>query len=135
LKKLALLVMAAVAISFIPGTVTLAAEEVPEHPLIRPFPGSVMAQNMSKYMKYDAFEFSVTDPETGKTEKVSIKGEYRRLLYEVFKENGERNTDISHLEFYENFKAAALEQGGEVRLEEPLVSRYLGMMGVRPGAR
>lgn len=121
MKKLTLLVMAAVAISFFSGTVTLAAEEVPEHPFIRPFPGSVMAQNMSKYMKYDAFDFSVTDPETGKTEKVSIKGEYRRLLYEVFKENGERNTDISHLEFYENFKAAALEQGGEVRREEPLI--------------
>ena len=121
MKKLALLVMAAVAISFISGTVILAAEEVPEHPLIRPFPGSVMAQNMSKYMKYDAFEFRATDPETGKTEKVTVKGEYRRLLYEVFKDDGERNTDISHLEFYENFKAAALEQGGEVMCEEPLV--------------
>lgn len=121
MKKLALLFMAAVAMCCISGSAALAATEVPEHPLIRPFPDSVLAQNMSKYAKYDAYEFHVTNPETGKTEKVKIKGEYRRLLYEVYRENGERNTDISHLEFYENFKAAALEQGGEVKCEEPLV--------------
>jgi len=72
---------------------------------------------MSKYKTFEAFEFRATNPATGKAEKVIVKGEYRRLLYEVFKENGERNKDISKLEFYENFKAAALEQGGEIRFE------------------
>ncbi|HPI98600.1 MAG TPA: OmpA family protein [Synergistales bacterium] len=94
-----------------------AKDPVPEHPLIRPFPGSVLSQNMSKYKTFEAFEFRATNPATGKAEKVIVKGEYRRLLYEVFKENGERNKDISKLEFYENFKAAALEQGGEIRFE------------------
>lgn len=74
---------------------------------------------MSKYIKYDAFEFRVNNPEKGKADKVNVKGEYRRLLYEVYKEGGERNKDISRLEFFENFKAAALEQGGEVKFEDP----------------
>lgn len=94
-----------------------AKDPVPEHPLIRPFPGSVLSQNMSRYKTFEAFEFRAMNPATGKAEKVIVKGEYRRLLYEVFKEHGERNKDISRLEFYENFKAAALEQGGEIKFE------------------
>lgn len=118
-EKTFIFLLTAVALCFVSGAMLFAAEEVPEHPLIRPFPGSVLAQNMSKYIKYEAFDFRVTDPETGKKEKMNIKGEYRRLLYEVFKDNGERNKDISRLEFFENFKAAAREQGGEVRFEDP----------------
>ncbi|HBG14201.1 MAG TPA: hypothetical protein DDW96_02570 [Synergistaceae bacterium] len=119
MRKAFLIVVAAMLTFYAMGAVSLAGEEVPEHPLIRPFPGSVLAQNMSKYLKFEAFDFRVTDPETGKVEKVNIKGEYRRLLYEVYREDGQRNKDISRLEFFENFKAAALEQGGEVRSEDP----------------
>ncbi|HCR38230.1 MAG TPA: hypothetical protein DIV80_01915 [Synergistaceae bacterium] len=119
MRKAFLIVVAAMLTFYAMGAVSLAGEEVPEHPLIRPFPGSVLAQNMSKYLKFEAFDFRVTNPETGKVEKVNIKGEYRRLLYEVYREDGQRNKDISRLEFFENFKAAALEQGGEVRSEDP----------------
>lgn len=119
MKKTSMFILAVLVLCFVSGAMVFAAEEVPEHPLIRPFPGSVLAQNMSKYFKFETFEFRRTDPETGKMEKVNIKGEYRRLLYEVFKDNGERNKDISKIEFYENFKAAALEQGGAVQYEDP----------------
>lgn len=96
-----------------------AAEEMLEHPLIRPFPGSVLAENMSKHANFEAFDFPVRDPQTGRQEKRNIKGEYRRLLYEVRKENGERVKGITTLEFFENFKAAAIARGGEVKWEDP----------------
>jgi outer membrane protein OmpA-like peptidoglycan-associated protein len=76
---------------------------------------------MSKYVRFEAFDFPAGNQETGKKEKHTVKGEYRYLLYEVRKENGERVTDISKLEFFENFKAAALKQGGEIKWEDPLV--------------
>ncbi|HPD97759.1 MAG TPA: OmpA family protein [Synergistales bacterium] len=118
MKKTLMLVLGVALMWIFSTTTAFSSEEVPEHPLIRPFPGSVLTQHMSKYSKYEAFDFFVANPETGKRDKMNIKGEYRRLLYEVFKDNGERNKDISRLEFFENFKAAALEQGGEVKYED-----------------
>ena len=94
------------------------AEEIPEHPLIRPFPGSVLAENMSKHYDFDAYDFRVQNPDTGKNEKKTVKGEYWRLLYEVRRADGSRNTDISKLEFIENFRAAAEEMGGEILYED-----------------
>jgi len=95
------------------------AAEIPEHPLIRPFPGSVLAENMSKHNDFEAFEFRVTNPDTGKAEKKQIKGEYWRLLYEVRNADGSRVQTITRLEFQENFRAAAEEKGGEVLWEDP----------------
>lgn len=100
-----------------PGKIS-AKEKVSEHPLIRPFPGSVLAQNMSHYRNFDAFTFTVTDPTTKQKTKKEVKGTYRRLLYEVRKEDGSRKTDISTIEFFENFKQAALEKGGKVAYED-----------------
>ena len=102
---------------FFVGSPLVLAKTVPEHPLIRPYPGSVLAQNMSKFQKFNAADFYVTDPATKKRIKKTIKGKYWRLLYEVRTPSGERVRDISKLEFFENFKAAALEKGGEVRYE------------------
>jgi len=94
------------------------AGEITEHPLIRPFPGSVLAQNMCKCSSFDMHEFFVTNPDSKKREKKPIKGTYRRLLYEVRNPDGSRKTDISTLEFFENFRAAAEEQGGQVLHED-----------------
>ena len=47
-----------------------------------------------------------------------IKGEYWRLLYEVRTASGERVRDISKLEFFENYKNAALQRGGKVVYED-----------------
>ncbi|MFO7976790.1 MAG: OmpA family protein [Candidatus Hydrogenedentota bacterium] len=95
------------------------AAEIPEHPLIRPFPGSVLAENMSKHSDFEAYEFRVANPDTGKAEKRLVKGEYWRLLYGVRNADGSRVTDISRVEFQENFRAAAEEKGGEVLWEDP----------------
>lgn len=103
------------------GGETIFAKEVKEHPLIRPFPGSVLAKNMSKYQRFNAYDFYYMNKETNKREKKQVKGEYYHLLYEVRTPSGERVRDISKLEFHENYKAAALEKGGEVVYEDTLV--------------
>ena len=94
------------------------AQEIPEHPIIKPYPNSVLAKNMSKYNKFDQFEFKVLNKKTKKTEKIKVKGQYWKLLYEVRKPGGERVQDISALEFFENYKNAAIEKGGEVLYED-----------------
>jgi len=94
------------------------AAEVKEHPLIRPYPDSVLAQNMSKYRKFDQHEFYVMNENTKKREKKPVRGEYWRLLYEVRKPDGSRVTDISKLEFLENYRMAAEEKGGQVIYED-----------------
>jgi hypothetical protein len=55
----------------------------PESQLIRPFPGSVLAENMSKYTNFDSFKFYVINEETQKREEVEVKGKKWQLLYEV----------------------------------------------------
>ncbi len=100
------------------AAVQLPAQNIPEHPVIKPFPNSVLAKNMSKYNKFDQFEFTVLSKTTKKKEKVTVKGQYWRLLYEVRKANGDRVRDISKAEFFENYKNAALEKGGEILYED-----------------
>ena len=94
------------------------AKTTKEHPLIRPFPGSVLADNMSKYNKFNAYEFYYLNETTKKREKKTIKGEYWRLLYEVRTPSGDRVRTISKLEFFENYRAAAVEKGGRVVFED-----------------
>lgn len=93
---------------------TVFAEAIKEHPLIRPFPGSVLAEKMSKYDKFNAYDFYYINETTKKREKKTIKGEYWRLLYEVRTPSGDRVKTISKLEFFENYRAAAEEKGGRV---------------------
>ena len=94
------------------------AQQIPEHPIIKPFPNSVLAENMSKYDKFNEFEFVVMDNATKKKEKFKVKGQYWKLLYEVYKPNGDRVKDISRVEFFENYRKAALEKGGEILFED-----------------
>ena len=99
-------------------TISTFAADIPEHPFIRPFPGSVLAENMSKYTNFDSYKFYVTNEQTQKREEVEVKGKKWKLLYEVRTSSGERVQDISKLEFFENYKAAALERGGKVVFED-----------------
>lgn len=98
--------------------VSVHAVDIPEHLFIRPFPGSVLAENMSKYNKFDSYKFYAINEETQKREEVEVKGEKWQLLYEVRTPSGDRVQDISALEFFENYKAAALEMGGKVVYED-----------------
>ncbi|MDD3656426.1 MAG: OmpA family protein [Atribacterota bacterium] len=99
-------------------TIPASAADIPEHPFIRPFPGSVLAENMSKYANFDSYKFYVTNAQTQKREEVEIKGKKWQLLYEVRTPSGERVRNISKLEFFENYKAAALERGGKIVFED-----------------
>lgn len=104
---------------FVLMTITpILAAEIPEHPFIRPFPGSVLAENMSKYANFDSYKFYVINEETQKREEIEVKGKKWQLLYEVRTPSGDRVQDISKLEFFENYKAAALEMGGKVVYED-----------------
>ncbi len=94
------------------------AKTTKEHPLIRPFPGSVLAANMSHYNKFNAYEFYFIDEKTKKRGKKTIKGEYWKLLYEVRTPSGNRVKTISKQEFFENYRAAAKEKGGRVVYED-----------------
>ena len=99
-------------------TVTVHAQETNEHPLIRPFPGSVLAENMSKHKNFDGYDFYYLNEKTKKREKKTIKGEYWKLLYEVRTKSGQRITNISTMEFLENYRVAAIEKGGRVVWED-----------------
>ncbi|MDD4356636.1 MAG: OmpA family protein [Smithellaceae bacterium] len=99
-------------------SVSVYAKTTKEHPLIRPFPGSVLAENMSHYSKFNAYEFYYLNKTTKKREKKTIKGEYWKLLYEVRTPSGDRVKTISKLEFFENYKAAAKEKGGQEVYED-----------------
>ena len=94
------------------------AKDIPEHPLIRPFPGSVLAKNISKYNKFNQYEFYFKNDQTGKREKQKVQGQYWYLVWEVLNPDGSRVQDISTLEFFENYKAAAAEKGGKVVWED-----------------
>ena len=94
------------------------AKKVEEHPLIRPFPGSVLAKNISKNQKFYQAEFYYMDAQTKRRKSKKVKGKYYFLLYEVRKPDGKRVRDISSLEFIENYKSAAIEKGGKIIYED-----------------
>ncbi len=99
-------------------TLPAAAKDVKEHHLIRPFPGSVLAENMSKHNNFDSYDFYYLNEKTKKREKRTIKGEFWKLLYEVRTKSGQRVTNISTEEFLENYRVAAKEKGGRVVFED-----------------
>ncbi len=94
------------------------AKDIPEPPVIKPYPGSVLAKNVSKYEKYSEFEFNLINKTSKKRERKKVQGRYWKLLWEVRTPKGERVRDISRLEFFENFKNAALQAKGEVLYED-----------------
>ncbi|WP_157861401.1 OmpA family protein [Desulfurivibrio alkaliphilus] len=86
--------------------------------MIRPFPGAVLHERSSVYQNFDSYEFQVRNPQTGRAERQMVKGEYRRLRYFLHKEDGSRDTSVSRVEYFENFKSAALAMGGEIKWED-----------------
>ena len=100
------------------ASVLAIADQVTEHPLIRSFPGAVLHERNSVYKNFDTYDFEVKNPRTGRAEKQTVTGEFRRLLYYLKTEDGRRNNTVSRVEYFENFKAAALEQGGEIQWED-----------------
>ena len=98
-------------------SVGMAAEKSVEHPLIRPFPGSELIPE-PVFQDFGEFTFKVTNPQTGKEEKKLVQGKFWKLTYRLF--DSKRNWDGSHsiLEYRQNYKEAALEQGGTILFEK-----------------
>jgi OmpA-OmpF porin, OOP family len=106
----------------------LLAQEVTEHPLIRPFPGAVFDQNRSQQVNFGEFEFRTgTPPRNYATQ--TVRGEYRSLRYFLRNQDGTPNRDVSQVEYFENFKAAALESGGTIKWEDT----HYGLVFTIPG--
>ncbi len=109
------------------GSLQAGAQEVTEHPLIRPFPGTVFDQIRSEYQNFSEYEFRVGTPPRS-YEAHTVRGEYRHLRYTLYNEDGTPNRDVSQVEYFENFKAAALEKGGEIKWED----RHYGLVFTIP---
>ncbi|HPR64255.1 MAG TPA: OmpA family protein [Thermoanaerobaculia bacterium] len=95
----------------------LVAGEVKEHPLVRPFPGSTLNDNVCHYADFDEYSFRIVDSDTGKEVKIPVRGKYWQLLYTLYTPDNKWDKSHSVVELKENYKAAALEKGGEVRLD------------------
>ncbi|MBW1720070.1 MAG: OmpA family protein [Deltaproteobacteria bacterium] len=105
-------------IFFIFLTVSVRAQSVKEHPIIRPFPGSVLTNNNQQvYQNFAEYSFRVKDPQTGKNIKKPIQGKYWKLTYIIFDSKGKWDASHSILEYRENYKQAALENDGTIMYE------------------
>ncbi|MFH1977556.1 MAG: OmpA family protein [Pseudomonadota bacterium] len=99
-------------------TVSVHAQVVNEHHLIRPFPGSVLIHNVQQvYEDFGEHSFWVKDSKTGKKSKKSVKGKFWKLTYILLDSKGKWDASHSILEFRENYKQAALENGGTILYE------------------
>ena len=94
------------------------AKDVQEHPLIRPFPGSVLIHNdQHVYQNFAEYSFWITDPQTGKRVKKPVRGKFWKLNYILLDSKGKWDASHSILEYRENYKQAALENGGTILYE------------------
>ena len=129
------LIAALLALPFVFSSLGLAKQPT-EHPLIRPYPGSVLVKNKCKYKKFDQYKFTVPGAKKNKTERKTVKGAYWKLTYQALDSKGKKRKDIGALEFIENYKAAALEKGGKIVLEQKksLIFTLPRSDGESPGA-
>ena len=103
------------------------AQEVTEHPLIRPFPGSTFDERRSEQFNFGEYEFRVGTPPRDYTTE-TVRGVKRSLRYFLYHADGSPNRDVSQVEYFENYKAAALERGGQVKWED----RHYGLVFTIP---
>ncbi|TVQ02503.1 MAG: OmpA family protein [Balneolaceae bacterium] len=108
------------------GTIPAISQDVTEHPLIRPFPDSILDERRSEYQSFGEYDFRVG---TARNYEVhTIMGEFRSLRYLLYNDDGSPNREVSQLEYVENFKTAALERGGEIKWED----RHYGLVFTIP---
>jgi len=98
---------------FFSGSAEVLAESK-DHPVIKPVPGS-SASSEPDYKRFHAYTFRYK--ENGKQIEKTVKGQYWKLDYKYFKENGEVDRSVSALETIENFKQAAIERNGNILTE------------------
>jgi len=99
-------------------TVPVHAQDVKEHPQIKPFPGSVLKHNSTHlYQNFAEHSFLIKDPKTGRDVKKPIQGKFWKLTYVIYDSKGNWDASRSILEYRENYKQAALEKGGTILFE------------------
>ena len=116
MRKTRMFLLTAVTL-FLVSALPVLAQEVTEHPLIRPYPGSTFDSGRSEYRTFGEHNFRVGVPPRDYG-TVTIQGEFRRLYYFLYTREGHPNRDVSQLEYFENFKAAALAMGGAIKWED-----------------
>lgn len=108
-------------------TLPAIAQEVTEHPLIRPFPGSTFDERRSEEFSFGEYEFRTGTPPRDYTTE-TVRGVKRILRYFLYDAAGTPNRAVSQVEYFENYKAAALERGGTVKWED----RHYGLVFTIP---
>lgn len=108
-------------------TLPAIAQEVTEHPLIRPFPGSTFDERRSEEFSFGEYEFRTGTPPRDYTTE-TVRGVKRILRYFLYDADGTPNRAVSQVEYFENYKAAALERGGTVKWED----RHYGLVFTIP---
>ncbi len=103
------------------------AQEVTEHPLIRPFPGSTFDEVRSEELSFGEYEFRTGTPPRDYTTE-TVRGVKWTLRYFLYNDDGTPNRAVSQIEYFENYKAAARERGGTVRWED----RHYGLVFTIP---
>jgi len=115
------------AVIFAAFTLPAIAQEVTEHPLIRPFPGSTFDEQRSEEFSFGEYEFRTGTPPRDYTTEI-VRGVKRTLRYFLYNADGTPNRAVSQVEYFENYKAAALERGGTVKWED----RHYGLVFTIP---
>lgn len=108
-------------------TLPVSAQEATEHPLIRPFPGSIFDERRSEEFSFGEYEFRTGTPPRDYTTE-TVRGVKRILRYFLYNADGTPNRAVSQVEYFENYKAAALEMGGTVKWED----RHYGLVFTIP---
>ena len=86
-----------------------------DHPVIKPMPRSVLVPAQTKKLNFSTYSFYVQKGK--KRERVEKKGKYWGFRYLIKDAGGKVDRSVSSLEITENYKAAALEKGGEILYE------------------
>ncbi len=108
-------------------TLQVIAQEVTEHSFIRPFPGSTFDELRSEEFSFGEYEFRTGTPPRDYT-TATVRGVKRTLRYFLYNADGTPNRAVSQVEYFENYKAAALERGGTVKWED----RHYGLVFTIP---
>ena len=86
--------------------------QVSDHPIVKPMPRASLVPAQSRKMNFSAYTFYVG--KSNRPDRVEKKGKYWRLRYLIKDELGRIDRNVSRMEIAENYKAAALDKGGDI---------------------
>src|SRR3990172_9781097 len=86
-----------------------------DHPMIKPMPGFQLEPSISEKSDFSTYTFRIKNGND--TENIEKKGRFWKLHYYKKNDKGKIDQSVSKVEITENYKAAAVELGGEVLYE------------------